>query len=34
MSEFRVVYKGDLSTEIEHLDSGSKIDIMRGETQS
>tara|TARA_Y100001970_G_scaffold21597_2_gene24643 strand:- start:1023 stop:1427 length:405 start_codon:yes stop_codon:yes gene_type:complete len=25
MSKFRVVYKGDLSTEIEHLDSGSKI---------
>ena len=25
MSEFRVVYKGDLSTEIEHLDSGSKM---------
>ena len=25
MSEFRVVYKGDLSTEIEHLDSCSKI---------
>ena len=25
MSKIRVVYKGDLSTEIEHLDSGSKI---------
>ena len=25
MSKFRVVYKGDLSTEIEHLDSDSKI---------
>ncbi len=25
MSKLRVVYKGDLSTEIEHLDSGSKI---------
>ena len=25
MSKFRVIYKGDLSTEIEHLDSGSKI---------
>ena len=25
MSKFRVVYKGDLSTEIEHLDSGSKV---------
>ena len=25
MSGFKVTYKGDLSTEIEHLDSGSKI---------
>ena len=25
MSEFKIAYKGDLSTEIEHLDSGSKI---------